>query len=87
MTLNVAPPHLVQNGALDGSFKLRKSRSRLIYITLIHKTLIPDSLNIQMTSQMAITAITTYLIHCPTVLGSVRFSILLLYLHFVSSPQ
>lgn len=44
--------------------------------------LMPDNLNIQMTSQMAITATTTYRIHCPTVFGSVRFSILLLYRHF-----
>ena len=42
----------------------------------------PDNFNIQMTSQMAIAATTTYLIHCPTVFGSVRFSMLLLYLHF-----
>ena len=56
---------------------------------LIYRTLMPDNLNIQMTSQMAITATTTYRIHCPTVLGSVRFSIHLLYLYTsceVASP-
>jgi hypothetical protein len=48
----------------------------------IHKTLMPDSFNIQMISQTAIAATTTYLIHCPTVFGSVRFSMLLLYPYF-----
>jgi len=42
----------------------------------------PDNLNIQMTNQMAITATTTYRSHCPTVFGSVRFSIRFLYLRF-----
>jgi len=36
---------------------------------------IPDSLNIQITSQIAMTATTIYRIHCPTVFGSVRFAI------------
>jgi hypothetical protein len=49
---------------------------------LVHKTLMPDNRNIQMTNQMAITATTTYRIHCPKVFGSVRFSIRPLYLHF-----
>ena len=56
--------------------------SRLIYETLTYKMLMPEILNIQMTSQMAIAATTTYRIHCPTVFGSVRFSMLLLYLRF-----
>jgi len=36
--------------------------------------LIPEIRSIQTTSQSAITATTTYRIHCPTVFGSVRFS-------------
>src|SRR5438552_3739270 len=40
-----------------------------------HKTLMPDIRSIQKTSQRAITATKTYLIHCPTVFGSVRFGI------------
>jgi hypothetical protein len=35
----------------------------------------PDSLNIQITSQIAMTATTTYRIHWPAVFGSVRFAI------------
>jgi hypothetical protein len=40
-----------------------------------YKTLIPDILSIQTTSHRAITATTMYLIHCPTVFGSVRLGI------------
>jgi hypothetical protein len=36
--------------------------------------LMPEIRSIQMTSQSAITATTMYLIHCPMVFGSVRFS-------------
>jgi len=38
-------------------------RAAQLLSRLTHKTLIPDILNIQMTSQMAIAATTTYRIH------------------------
>jgi hypothetical protein len=46
----------------------------------LQRMLIPDILNIQITSQMAIAATTMYRIHCPRVLGSVRLAILYLTL-------